>query len=96
MALASDFRHGRIAPDHGHDSLVVIVEGGARPARDLGEDVLRRPHSTLLCNRGELWKWPAVRARNVREVAERVHARAAGDREVRLHLDAAAMTSRQP
>jgi hypothetical protein len=47
VAVRSDFGDRRAAADHGHDALVVVVEGLAWRAGGVGEDVLRSPGAAL-------------------------------------------------
>ena len=48
VAVLPELRHRRVAADHGHDPLVVVVERRTGLAGEVGKDVLRRPPSRLL------------------------------------------------
>src|SRR5215475_1750085 len=54
MSLLADRRNGRVAPDHCHDSLVVIVKGSSSLTRNLSQDVFRSPITALLRHRTKL------------------------------------------
>src|SRR5215468_1732214 len=54
MSLLTDCRHSRVASDHCHDSLVVIMKRSSSPTRNLSQDVFRRPLAALLGDRTEL------------------------------------------
>src|SRR5215471_10940099 len=70
MLLLPNHRYSRVAPNHRHDSLVVIVKRGSRPTSDLRQDIFRSPLAALLSNRTELWQRQIIRAGNIRKVAE--------------------------
>src|SRR5215468_12221657 len=94
MPLLPDRRHRGVAPDHRHDSLVVIVKRSSSFARDLGHDVLRGPCPTLLCHRAQLRQGLVIGAGNIREVPQYVNTGEALNREVRPHINPSAMPAR--
>src|SRR5262245_31536664 len=95
MLLLTDCRHSRVASDHCHDSLVVIMKRSSSPTLNLGQDVFRSPLAALLGDRAKLRQRLLIRTRNVREVAQYVNARETVNREVRPHFDPAAVAPRQ-
>src|SRR5262249_32824403 len=94
MSFLADRRHGRVAPDHCHDSLVVIVKGSSSLTRNLSQDVFRSPITALLRNRTKLRdrQIDLIWVGNIREVTQYVNAGEAFNREIRLHFDATAMS----
>src|SRR5215470_4323259 len=54
MSLLTDRRHSRVAPDHCHDSLVVIVKWSSGLTRNVSQYVFRSPITALLRNRTKL------------------------------------------
>ena len=54
VAVRADLGDRGAAADHGHDALVVVVEGLARLAGEVGEHVLRRAVAALQRDRAEL------------------------------------------
>src|SRR3974390_82814 len=87
MFLPSDGRHRRVAPDHRHDSLVVIVKRSSSFAPDLRQNVLRGPGPTLLRHRTQLRQRLVIRAWNIREVAQHVNTGEAITREVGPYIN---------
>src|SRR4029453_14461941 len=51
MLLLPDHRYCSVAPNHPHDSLVVIMKRSSSPTSDLSQDIFRRPLAALLSNR---------------------------------------------
>src|SRR5262245_50128346 len=96
VPLLADRRHGGVAPDHRHDSLVVIMKWSSSLAGDFGQDIFRSPRSALLGNRTQLWQHLIIRAENVREVAQCVNSWKARNSEVRSHFDPTPAPPRQP
>src|SRR5215471_5532007 len=95
MPLLADRCDGRVAPDHRHDSLVVVVKWSSRLTGDFGQNVLRSPHARLLGHRTQLRQQLVAGAGNVGEVAQNVNARKAFHGEIRSHFDPTAVPSGQ-
>jgi hypothetical protein len=72
MVLA-DLGYGCIAPDHCHDSLVEVSERLSWLSCYIGGDLLGAVFAGLLCNRRKLWQWFAIRASDIRKIAQRVY-----------------------
>src|SRR5215510_3681154 len=96
MLLLPDHRYSRVAANHRHDSLVVIMKRSSRPTSDLIQDIFRSPLATLLGNRTQLRQWQIIRAGNIRKVTQYVNSGESLNREVRPHFDSTAVASRQP
>ena len=95
VAVRADLGDRGAAPDHGHDALVVVVERLARLAGEVGEQVVGGPDPALLSHRAELGQVVAVRARDVGDVADRVHARRTVHGEIRQYVHPAAGALRE-
>src|SRR5215475_8528859 len=54
MSLLADRRYSRVAPDHCHYSLIVIVKRSSSLTRNLSQDVFCSPFTALLRNRTKL------------------------------------------
>ena len=54
VAMLPDLGHSRLAADHRHDALVLVLERPAALALHVGEDVLRCPVARLLGDAPEL------------------------------------------
>ena len=74
--------------------LSLYLNGFAGRAGEVGEQVLGGPRAALQRHGAELGQRLAVRAGDVRDVADRVEAREALHRQVGLHVDAAAASLR--
>ena len=74
VVVGTHLGDGRAVADHRHDALVLVVEGLARLAVDVGEDVLGRPPAGLEGDRAELREVVAVVVGDVGHVADRVDA----------------------
>jgi len=94
--LAAEFRNGGVAANHRHDTAIDVREWLSRFSGDVGQDVIGAVPARLLRNGSELGQWPSVDTRRVCEVAEHVYAGMAGEREIRLDIDAATSTRLYP
>ena len=93
VPVLADLGDGGVAADHGHDALVLVVEGLGRARRAIcAQDVLPGPLAGLLRDGAELGERRRVRLvarRDVRDVTDGVHAGVALDRQVGMDVDAA-------
>src|SRR5215467_10577475 len=96
MLLLPDHRDSRVAANHRHYSLVVIMKRSSSPTSDLSQDIFSSPLAALLGNRTQLRQRQIVRAGNIRKVAQYVNSGESVNREVRPHFDPAAVPPRQP
>ena len=87
-------RDRRVAPDHRHDALVLVLERLRRVSGEIGEQVVGCPRAALQRHGAELGQRLAVGAGDVRDVADHVEVREALHRQVVLHVDPAAASLR--
>jgi hypothetical protein len=97
VTVLADLCDGRVAADHRHDALVLVDERRRGLPVQLSDDIACCPLARLLSHRAQLGQRPALRrgVRDVRDVADGVAPRVAGDRQVREHVDAPASTQRR-
>ena len=93
-ALRAHRRDRRVAPDHRHDALVLVLERLRRASGEIGEQVVGGPGAGLQRDGAELGQRLAVGAGDVRDVADHVQVREALHREVVLHVDPPAASLR--
>src|SRR5262249_27428582 len=94
--LLAGRHNSRVAPDHRHDSFVVISKRSSSLACDLRQDIFRSPVAALLGNRTQLWQGQTIGARNVGEVAQYVNTGKTVNGEVRCNVDSPSVPPRQP
>jgi hypothetical protein len=77
----------RLAADHGHDPLVVVLEGLAALAAEVVQDVPSRPVAGLLGDAAQLGQGLLIGGGDVGEVPQRVDGREAVHGQVGPHVD---------
>src|ERR1700722_6315348 len=96
MAMLTNFGHGRVAPDHGHDSFVEVAERLFRLSSYRSRNIFCTPLSRLFGHGCKLWQRLPVRASDVGKISERVDAREILHAKIGLHINTSTMASSYP
>src|SRR6516162_11377005 len=96
MAVLTNFGHGCISSDHGHDAFIEITERDSWFSRYVQQDIFGAPLATLFCHGTKLGQWPTIPVGDIGEVTQRVNAGEPGHSEVGLNVNATPMPSLNP